>query len=307
MSTVFHDSEELSQALRHTNVSAMQTSRGKFRAVLSQAALNGWSLQFLHFQEGSSVCAGDAPRDEYAFLIPLTRAPNCRLLGQEVSERSIGIYAPGSEHVDTTTQGCKEVVIVASKNWLERSSEDGVSLPGSGSNLVNTDLAALERLRDVLQAVPMSGALSPEAERGFGDALHVALADAVRSAPRASVESGPGRPRMPRAQILRAISELLEAQQSEPIHAGELAATVGVSQPSLQRVFHEWFGMPPARYLTMRRLNLARKRLREDRSASVTEVAGALGFWDLSRFAKCYKSLFDELPSQTLRKPSLRG
>jgi transcriptional regulator GlxA family with amidase domain len=94
----------------------------------------------------------------------------------------------------------------------------------------------------------------------------------------------------------------MSERMDEPIYATELAQDVGISQPTLQRLFIEWFGMPPARYLQIKRLYLARKRLRQEPTSSVTEVATSLGFWDLSRFAKGYKEAFGELPSETQRR-----
>lgn len=100
---------------------------------------------------------------------------------------------------------------------------------------------------------------------------------------------------------MRRVRDLINEHQDEPIYASELAALAGVSQPTLQRLFLEWFGISPAKYLLMKRFYLARRRLREGQVKSVTEVATSLGFWDLSRFSKSYKEVFGELPSQSLR------
>jgi AraC family transcriptional regulator, ethanolamine operon transcriptional activator len=51
----------------------------------------------------------------------------------------------------------------------------------------------------------------------------------------------------------------------------------------------------------MRRLHHAREALRATASATVTQIAVALGFSDLGRFARDYQDLFGELPSATLK------
>jgi AraC-like DNA-binding protein len=60
--------------------------------------------------------------------------------------------------------------------------------------------------------------------------------------------------------------------------------------------------MGPKHYLLLRRMNLARRALRQSApdTASVTEIATRYGFWQLGRFAVEYHSLFGEAPSTTL-------
>ncbi len=62
--------------------------------------------------------------------------------------------------------------------------------------------------------------------------------------------------------------------------------------------------MSPQQYLTVRRMNLARRALRGPvpGNRSVTDIATSYGFWHFGRFSAAYRSLFNELPSETLRK-----
>ena len=60
--------------------------------------------------------------------------------------------------------------------------------------------------------------------------------------------------------------------------------------------------MSPQRYLRLRRMQRVRRALSfaDPTSATVTAIATAHGFWELGRFAGVYRSLYGELPSQTL-------
>ncbi|WP_407174892.1 helix-turn-helix domain-containing protein [Bradyrhizobium sp. STM 3562] len=61
--------------------------------------------------------------------------------------------------------------------------------------------------------------------------------------------------------------------------------------------------MGPIRFLTLRRMHLARRALlrAEPGSATVTRVVTDHGFWELGRFSVAYRALFGESPSETLR------
>jgi transcriptional regulator GlxA family with amidase domain len=62
--------------------------------------------------------------------------------------------------------------------------------------------------------------------------------------------------------------------------------------------------MGPIRYLALRRMHLARRALLQaDSSTTVTRVATDHGFWELGRFSVAYRALFDESPSESLRRP----
>jgi AraC-like DNA-binding protein len=105
--------------------------------------------------------------------------------------------------------------------------------------------------------------------------------------------------------IMRRFRTVLEATPEPAPYLSDICTTVGVTERALQRCCHEQLGIGPGRFLLLRRMHLARRRLREADAAAtnVTKVATQLGFWELGRFAVAYKSLFGESPSRTLRRP----
>ena len=95
-------------------------------------------------------------------------------------------------------------------------------------------------------------------------------------------------------------------RREQPVYLVDICKAIGVSERTLRAACREQFGVSPTRYLWLRRMYLARRRLAEAvvTSTSVTEVAMANGFWELGRFAAEYRSLFGETPSMTLRRAS---
>jgi AraC family ethanolamine operon transcriptional activator len=88
----------------------------------------------------------------------------------------------------------------------------------------------------------------------------------------------------------------------------ELCGVAQVSERTSEYAFLERFGVSPKAYLHRLRLNGVRKDLRnaDPTATSVTALAIGWGFWHMGQFAKDYKRLFTELPSETLKKRQLR-
>ena len=78
-----------------------------------------------------------------------------------------------------------------------------------------------------------------------------------------------------------------------------------VSIRTLEYAFRESYGLSPAKFLKLIRLNKVRNALLFPTTGpqkTVTEIAVRYGFTHLSQFAADYRSSFSELPSETLLK-----
>jgi AraC family transcriptional regulator, ethanolamine operon transcriptional activator len=81
-----------------------------------------------------------------------------------------------------------------------------------------------------------------------------------------------------------------------------ICAEAGVSWRTLDRAFRERFGIGPKAYHTRLRLSRVRSDiLQRGPECLISDVANAWGFWHMGKFARDYKNLFGELPSQTRR------
>nr|WP_208383843.1 AraC family transcriptional regulator [Modestobacter marinus] len=77
---------------------------------------------------------------------------------------------------------------------------------------------------------------------------------------------------------------MLDARLAEGLALEEAAARFGVSAAHVVRAFTRRHGLPPHRYLTGRRIDLARRLLLE--GMPTAEVAGAAGFADQSHLTR---------------------
>ncbi len=106
--------------------------------------------------------------------------------------------------------------------------------------------------------------------------------------------------------IMRRFHAVIEANVGEALYVPDICRAANVPRRTLNAICHEALGMGPKRYLVLRRMHLARKALlgAEPASATVTDIATGLGFFDLGRFAAEYRGLFGEASSATLRAPA---
>jgi AraC family transcriptional regulator len=107
-----------------------------------------------------------------------------------------------------------------------------------------------------------------------------------------------GRTREPGLLSPRAVdrvAQLIDAELHEPLSLERLAAVVALSPYHFARAFKASTGMPPHRFVTHRRMERAMTLLTTTR-ASVTEVAYAVGFSNVSHFRRVFRGHTGFLP-----------
>jgi AraC-like DNA-binding protein len=100
---------------------------------------------------------------------------------------------------------------------------------------------------------------------------------------------------------VRRTEKFIEANWDQPLNMEAIAAAVGASVRGIFRAFQQSRGYSPKAFAKQVRLRHARRMLESaDARISVTDVAFACGFGDLSRFSKDNRQTFGELPSRVL-------
>jgi AraC-like DNA-binding protein len=183
-------------------------------------------------------------------------------------------------------------------NSFQRSSGDAawgsVSLPVSaianiGSVMAGHDLGAprnpvsvrpspvaMWRLQRIHAEIGERAASAPElfahaeATKGMEQALLEAMVSCLTASETHRETTGRGR----HGPLIRKLSALLEASPDKPIYMPELSAALGVSGRTMRNCCQEHLGMPLNRYLTLRRMYLARRALEQADPAAtrVTDV-----------------------------------
>jgi transcriptional regulator GlxA family with amidase domain len=104
---------------------------------------------------------------------------------------------------------------------------------------------------------------------------------------------------------VRDTEDYISSAGERAIHISEICTALDVSRRTLHRAFSERLGVGPVEYLKRKRLSLIHRVLArgDPLTTSVSDVAMENGFFELGRFAHYYRKLFDENPSETLKKP----
>jgi AraC-like DNA-binding protein len=107
-----------------------------------------------------------------------------------------------------------------------------------------------------------------------------------------------------RARVMKVVLAAINDRPGEILSIGDLCRIARASERTMHYAFMERFGLSPAHYMKIQRLNGARKDLcgEHEPLMNIADVANKWGFWHLGQFARDYRNLFCELPSATYKR-----
>ncbi|MGI8669508.1 MAG: helix-turn-helix transcriptional regulator [Aridibacter sp.] len=78
----------------------------------------------------------------------------------------------------------------------------------------------------------------------------------------------------------------------------QLAASIGMSESNIQKLFKDEFGMPPIKYIQHLRLEKAVELLKDEKFLNIQEICIEIGTNDSSRFAEVFNKKYGTTPTQ---------
>lgn len=107
-----------------------------------------------------------------------------------------------------------------------------------------------------------------------------------------------------RFALVKQAEEYMRAHLEAPITLMSLCKALHSSERPLNYGFQEVFGVSPMAYLKTLRLQAVRAQLQgaDPATTAITEIANRFGFQSLGHFSRDYKTMFGELPSETLKQ-----
>jgi AraC-like DNA-binding protein len=243
---------------------------------------------------------GEAPRDAFNFVIPITGGKDCRAQDYVFGDEDLLLFPPGSEVNIVTPGAAGDLTLTVADENLR--SVAALLFPGSqlfakpDGQIHPARIGSLDAISaNIVEALSDQGA-DPES---LSEVLARCIA-LVADSGRATDEKLVGNEA--KGKVVARALEFVESQLARPIRLEDVCRHARVGVRVLQRVFRERLGVSPRQYIKLRRLNAARRLLAAGSASELTvsEIARQCGYAHLGRFSVDYRSHFGETPRQTL-------
>lgn len=310
--TVFSDFDEFADSLRGVSGRFVPTARSQAEWWVQATSLGRMDLQEVQVG-GAATYAGDGTPNSLTLGIPMTEARRIRIDGHALEPDSFVVVRPDQPLTFAARQATRWVgVRIRLESDDERRNEffdaERITAHLHSGTRAQTDPRHLAKLRELItkitdaqerKTILAQGAAAAEQE------VLLAVSRAIQSST-ATRDNHIGRPQVSRNRVIARTLELIESHKGKSLCIDDLCAVSEVSERTLRNVFQEYFGVGPMRLLKVRQLLEIRIGLlaADPEHDTVTRIAGRFGVWDFSLFARNYKALYGESPSQTLRRPA---
>jgi AraC-like DNA-binding protein len=301
----FTDPLPFQAAVQAGEVEILPTARGSFHIGMTQIGIETVWMQRFHVALPQISTLVTAPnRKAIGFLLE-TSSSNLQYCGVEVAPNDIivssfDVRSASGLHYGTMSVPVKDFPALC-RTIIGREFRENAH-----TSIIRPDPALMSRLLKLHKTVGQLAHDTPDilAQPEVGRALEERLIHVMIRclAEGASVEASMAG--LHHDKIIARFEEVLAAN-SDRSYLTEICAAIGVAERTLRVCCEEHLGMGPIRFLTLRRMHLARRALlrADPLKSTVTRIATDHGFWELGRFAVVYRTLFGESPSETLRRP----
>jgi AraC family ethanolamine operon transcriptional activator len=313
--TVFSDFDQFADSIRGIAGRFVPTARSEAEWWVEATSLGRAELQQLQIG-GAATYAGDGTQGTLTLGIPMSDPRRIRIDGHALAENSV-IYLKHDQPFTFASRQATRwagVTIHMRSDGLADSFDDQYIMrmlhPGTRAQ---SRLDCIDRLRQLVARIGTPddetvAFLTPAASSCAEEDVLAAVVQTIE-ATSPPQDRHVGRPQLSRNRVIARTLELIDAKQGQPLFVEDLCRATGVSERTLRNVFHEYFGVGPMRLLKVRQLmEIRRVLLASDPSQdTVARIAARFGVWDFSLFARNYKSLYGESPSESLRRPPNPG
>ncbi len=303
--------EQLEDAVRGSHRNIVQIDRGRMRGQLTHLSIGDLPVDVGVFSVGMRS-TGILSKDRIAIgmLTGCTgRVTQCL---SNVHVGDVMITPPGDEHDGRYEGGASFAVISFLPSDIQSlfGTEPRLADPSAWKKshfraVPHARAEFIARLHEIIACLRQNdGALDAEAAEFWKRSIAEIMTAAIRLNDPACSD----RPLPSARKIVRKVEDFLDQAGAAPVHISEICSKLNVSRRSLHRAFQDTLGIGPVAFLQRRRLCDVHSAILDGDPATTTiaEIALRHGFLNIGRFSGYYRALFDEYPSETLGRHSLR-
>jgi AraC-like DNA-binding protein len=307
----FSDPFPYQATIRATDAELYPTTKGQFRAELSQINFDRLWMQRFHEKLPEVYCSKIRPGRRIIGFLTDADQPSVQNRGKDFSPQEIIIHSEdvtyhrtsgdcrfGAMSLTTDDFDAAYKAVVGHEFPLDKL--NGIVRPSPDLML---RLTALHGTVGQMAKITPEILELPEVSRALEQQLIHVMVRCMTEGVFSTMIS-----RQRHDVIIARFREFLEANPGTPLYLPEICAAIGAAERTLRIVCEEHLGMGPIRYLALRRMHLVHRALLQAvaSTTTVTRIATDHGFWELGRFAGAYRALFGEVPSATLQRPTGR-
>jgi len=251
-----------------------------FGETIRRGLIEGFTVSDVRFPPGARVPRHSHARPIFNFVLAGGYTEYWERRSFECRPRALLFHPVGIVHSERFSgAGARCLVVEFDPDWLLRLGDRAE--PIDNAVMQAGSLAWIAgRLHGELYA---GDDLSPLVLEGL---VHLLLAETARRGERTR-----GTP----PRFVERAREILDDTFRERARLGGIAEQAGVHPTHLARAFRRWYGCTPGEYMRGLRIDLALRRLAEER-ISLAEIAQSAGFADQSHFTRTFKRLTGMTP-----------
>ena len=305
---VFRDFDEFADSISGVTGRYIPTARSTQEWWIEAVRTERLALQRLQVG-GAATFAGDGAEGLLTLGIPTTDPAAIRIDGHALTDRSFILLKRDQPLTASSHQPMRWVGVTVAEDWATATWGLGGAMQRSGSSpgaRMDSEPALLERVRSLVSRMCADdetvNIVDPVRAHAAEEELLTAVSQLLLASTGAS-DRHVGRPQVSRGRVIARCLELISERQGQPLFISDLCRVTQVSERTLRNIFQEYFGAAPMRLLLVRQLREIRSALlaADPAEQTVTKVAARFGVWDFSLFARNYRALYGEAPSETLR------
>jgi len=305
----FAEFDEFTEAVAGWDIDFRQLRSGKLNATLTQVVGESWSLAKAHFdcptyQQGLSVPG----MRTFAILDPA--APDTDWCGRMFTPKILAMFARDTDFRSISPPGFDVYTLSFTEEQLAEASERlGIHDVTSKLERADATMQLHQGLAGVLRHlvnVSLNTAYSYAAQGAYWTTSN-SMRDEI--AEHLVLQLSGGSPLLltpsqnVRKRAVNRALEIIEAGLEDRISIREVARLSGVGRRTLEYAFRDRFGVSPKAFVNIQRMILTRRDLRaRPDKIPIADIANQWGYWHMGQFARDYRSLFGELPSESSRR-----